>query len=131
MIFCTQIRRTTEKSRLAPVVVSVDDVLAQFAGPPTTGSPCDVFQLRVRVQADSNQDGVPDDGSEVWGFWEMEKIFYASTSQRAVVDARLRGAGNLMAGIRTFFKDRVREHNESMSPGDTQETYTDIDTDAA
>ena len=33
--------------------------------------------------------------------------------------------------IRTFFKARVRAHNEAMSPGDTQETYTDIDNDSA
>lgn len=131
MIFCTQIRRQTETGRLAPVVVSVDDVLTTFSGPPTTGSPCSIFQLRMKIQADTDQDGIPDVGSEPWSFWEMEKLFYANAAQRAVVDDRLRNSGNLMAGIRTFFKARVRDHNEEMASGGTEETYIDIDNDDA
>jgi hypothetical protein len=130
MIFCTQIRRRTESGRLAPVVVSVDDIVSQFSTPPTIGSPCSVFQLRMKVQADTDQDGTPDVGSEPWSYWEMEKVFYANETQRGIVDARLRNGGNLMAGIRVFFKARVRAHNEAMAPSGEQETYIDIDTDA-
>jgi hypothetical protein len=129
MIFCTQIRRTTEPSRLAPVVVSVAEFDATFESPPTLGSPSSVVQLRFKVQADTNQDGTPDVGAVEWGQWEMDKIFYATTAQKSAVDQRLRGDGNLMQGIRTFMKARVRAHNEEQAPGGTQETYIDIDTD--
>jgi len=81
----------------------------------------------MKVQADTDQDGVPDVGCEEWSYWEIDKLFYANEAQRGVVDDRLRDSGNLISGIRAFFHARIRAHNEEMLPGGEQETYDDID----
>lgn len=127
MIICTQIRRPSEPTRLTPVVVWADEFRSKFAF--ATTSPCTELQMRIKVQTDTNQDGVPDGGSVEWSYWEVDKILFGDATKRSQLDNVLHGVGLKASHMRQFIKDQVRAHNESQAPGGTQETYTDIDTD--
>jgi len=127
MIFTSQIYRKTDPADLHPVVIYIDDIKAKFEF--STGTPCEMFQLRLKVQTDTDQDGTPDIADQPLGYVDVEKIFYANASQLTIADARFRGTGNLMAGIRAFCKARVDEHNTEVNPGGAAAVHTDIDTD--
>jgi hypothetical protein len=128
MIFCTQIYRKTDPTVFHPVVVTIDDIKCSFEQ--STGSAAEMFQLRIKVQTDTNQDGTPDVADNPLSYWDIEKIFYATTPQLSIIDDRLRGTGNLMAGIRTFCKAQVDSHNLAVNPGGSTASHIDIDTDS-
>jgi hypothetical protein len=127
MIICSQIYRKTDPSVLHPIVLYIDDVTVKFDF--SSGTPAEYFQLRIKVQTDTNQDGTPDVLNNPLSYVDIDKIFYANLAQLAVVDSRLHGGGNLMAGIRTFCKNQVDSHNLSVNPGGSAATHIDIDTD--
>jgi len=127
MIICSQIYRRTDPGVLHPVVIYIDDIKVKFEF--SSNTPADYFQLRIKVQTDTNQDGIPDISDHPLSYVDIDKIFYANLAQLSVVDVRLHGGGNLMAGIRTFCKNQVDSHNLSVNPGGSAATHIDIDTD--
>ncbi len=125
MIIASQIRRKTKPGVLQDVYVYIDDIKIKFGL--SNGSPSEFCQLRLRVHSVTG--GMEDDPTAPWATADIEKIFYANATQLNAVDARLRGSGNLMAGVRAFCKARIDEHNESVMPGGAAAVHTDVDDD--
>ena len=121
MKFTTQIYRRTDPDNLHPIVV-------EFVRLYSIGMPATRFEFEISAKTDTDADGVPDVDLEISRV-DFTRKYDANATQLGIVSDRLCGGGNLMAGIRTFCKNKVDEHNAEVNPGGTAATHTDIDTD--
>jgi hypothetical protein len=127
MRFSTQLRRKSDRRTLLPVIVCLDEFKVKCL--PENGSPLMLCELHISAYSATVGPAVIEDEDNPLDSFSVEKVFYVPEAQWATVNARLRGSGNLMAGIRAFCKARVTEWNTSVLPGGTAATFADLDTD--
>lgn len=127
MIISTQIRRKSNPGVLENVLVYPDQLKTVFQL--ISGTPSQQLELKLRIHSTSDGTTPAAPEAQIPAF-DVEKTFYASEAQLTIVDARLRGGGNLMAGVRAFCKSRVDEWNETVLPGGLAAVHIDLDDDS-